>query len=238
MNLILLEHDDFIDDCRVRLHGRRHEHACEVLKVTRGKLLQVGLLNGRIGTGTVVAVNRESVELEVELRQAPPAPLPVTLVLAMPRPKVFKRVLQGLTALGVKRIILFNSWRVDKSYWQSPALDPLAIREQLVLGLEQARDTILPAVELHQRFRPFAEDSLPGIAAGTCALLAHPGSAQPCPANIPTAVTLAIGPEGGLTAYEVGKIMEAGLAPVHLGRRTLRVETAVPALIGRLSACT
>lgn len=237
MNLILLYKEDFTDDSRVRLHGRRFEHAREVLSVTRGKVLQVGLLGGKTGCGTVVAIDDNSMELDVRLETAPPAALSVTIILAMPRPKVFKRVLQGLTTLGIKRIILLNTWRVDKSYWQSPALTPDAINEQLILGLEQARDTILPTLAMQTRFKPFVEDVLPGIAAGTCALVAHPVSSQPCPANVDQAVTLAIGPEGGFTTYEIDSLTTAGLTPIHLGVRPLRVETAVPALVGRLLPC-
>ncbi len=236
MNHILLFTEDFIDCNRVRLVGRRYEHAREVLRVSSGKVLQVGLLDSKTGSGTVLAIDGNSLELEVLLESPPPEPLQMTVILAMPRPKVFKRVLQGLTALGVKRVILLNSWRVDKSYWQCPALEPSAIRELLVLGLEQARDTILPAVDLQPRFKPFVEDVLPAIAAGTCAIVAHPGSSQPCPGNVEQAITLAIGPEGGFTAYEIEKLVAAGLTPIHLGKRPLRVETAVPALIGRLLA--
>lgn len=238
MNLILLYKEDFIDINRVRLLGRRYEHAREVLKVTRGKNLQVGLLGGKTGSATVHSINEKELELEVLLNNEPPDPLPVTVILAMPRPKVFKRVLQGMTAMGVKHILLLNTWRVDKSYWQSPVLEPAAIREQLILGLEQARDTILPRVVLQSRFKPFVEDALPAIAAGTCALVAHPGSSQPCPVNTRQAVTLAIGPEGGFTTYEIEKLVAAGLTSIHIGNRPLRVETAVPALLGRLLNCT
>jgi len=238
MNLILLYKEDFTRSNRVKLFGRRYEHAREVLKVTNGKTLQVGLLGGRTGSGIVLAIDEVNLELEVLLEDEPPPPVPVTVILAMPRPKVFKRVLQGMTAIGIKQVILLNTWRVDKSYWQSPALEPKAIHEQLILGLEQARDTILPTVNLQPRFKPFVEDTLPAIAAKTCALVAHPGSSQPCPINVMQAVTLAIGPEGGFTAYEIEKLVAAGLSPIHLGNRPLRVETAVPALIGRLLACT
>jgi RsmE family RNA methyltransferase len=238
MNLILLHKEDFIGSCHVRLHGRRFEHARNVLSTTKGQIVQVGILGGKTGSGTVLAIDEISMELDVLLNVEPPSALPVTLVLAMPRPKAFKRVLQGLTTMGIKRIILLNTWRVDKSYWKSPCLAPSAIEEQLILGLEQARDTILPTVELHTRFKPFVEDTLPGIAAHTCALVAHPTSAQPCPAAVNKAITLAIGPEGGFTSYEIERLIAAGLTPVHLGPRALRVETAVPALIGRLISCS
>jgi RsmE family RNA methyltransferase len=181
MNLILLFQEDFIHDNRVRLHGRRYEHAREILKVTNGKVLQVGLFGGKTGTGTVLSVDATTIELEVRLNKQPPEPIPLTVVLAMPRPKVFKRVLQGLTAIGVKEIILLNSWRVDKSYWQSPALEPEAIRQQLILGLEQARDTMIPSVHLQQRFKPFVEDTLPEMAAETCALVAIQDRHDPAP---------------------------------------------------------
>ena len=137
--------------------------------------------------------------------------------------------------MGIKQIILLNSWRVDKSYWQSPVLEPPAIREQLILGLEQARDTILPRVELQQRFKAFVEDTLPAIAAGTCALVAHPGSSQPCPVNLQGKRHPGDRPRRWLYALRNRETdRQAGLSQVHLGDRPLRVETAVPALIGRL----
>ena len=47
-------------------------------------------------------------------------------------------------------------------------------------------------------------------------------------------MTLAIGPEGGWIPYEVELLQKAGLQPVQLGQRILRVENAVPALLARL----
>jgi RsmE family RNA methyltransferase len=237
MNLILLKQNDFISVNRARLTQRRYLHARDILRVTSGQTLRVGLLDGNIGYGTVLSIGNSCLEIEVQLDKPAPQPIPATIILALPRPKVFKRVLQGITSMGIKRVVLINTWRVDKSYWQSPALAPEAIHEQLILGLEQARDTILPTVQLERRFKPFVEDRLPAITAGTCGLVAHPGSSQPCPANITGSVTLAIGPEGGFTEYEVEKLVAAGLAPTHLGDRPLRVETAVPAFIGRLQPC-
>src|SRR5439155_1561269 len=144
--------------------------------------------DGRIGRGTVVRMVSEELELRVELDRDPPPPLPVTLILALPRPKVLNRVIAGATSLGVKRIVLINAWRVEKSYWSTPRLAPDNLRLQSILGLEQARDTILPAITLHRFFRRFVEEELPEVAAGTRALVAHPGASAPCPRGVREAV--------------------------------------------------
>jgi RsmE family RNA methyltransferase len=136
--------------------------------------------------------------------------------------------------MGVKRIILLNSFRVEKSYWQTPFLKSDAIQEQLVLGLEQAKDTVLPEVLLRDRFKPFVEDELPGFIKGTIALVAHPHAAVPCPRDLKSAATLVIGPEGGFIQYELDKLVQCGCTAVQMGERVLSVETAVPALISRL----
>jgi len=234
MNLILLEESDYISPDRIRLTGRRLDHLNAVLKAAPGDILQVGQLNGLVGTGKVIQLQAESAVLEVALDREPPPPQPITLLLALPRPKVLKRVLQGVTAMGIKQIILLNTWRVEKSYWQSPLLTPDGIREQLLLGLEQGCDTRLPELQLRPRFKPFVEDELPERVDGRLALVAHPGSSCPCPADIRQPALLAIGPEGGFLPYELDKLQAAGCQPIHLGERPLRVETAVMAILGRL----
>jgi RsmE family RNA methyltransferase len=234
MNLILLQPDDFISECRVRLSDHRREHIQKVHRAEVGAILSVGLLNGNMGTGTLVGINETSVELEVELKHAPPPALPLTLILALPRPKMLKRTLQTITAMGVKKLVLINSYRVEKSYWQTPILNPENLREQLILGLEQAKDTILPEVRIEKRFKPFVEDELGSLIAGTRALLAHPKTDELCPSQIHEPATLAIGPEGGFIEYEVEKLTEIGFEAVHIGPRILRVENAVPALLARL----
>ncbi|MCK5180564.1 MAG: 16S rRNA (uracil(1498)-N(3))-methyltransferase [Candidatus Omnitrophica bacterium] len=235
MNLILLFKDDFIDGgWRVRLSGRRHKHLRNICRVSIGDELCVGLCDGEIGIGRVTALEENVLEMEITLTTAAPAATPVTLVLALPRPIMLKRVLSTASSMGVKRIFLFHSHRVEKSFWKSPVLEEEHLRDQLILGLEQARDTVLPKVELRPLFKPFVEDELPGIARGTLSLVAHPESSDPCPRDVGEPVTLVIGPEGGFIPYEVEKLTGLGFMPVHLGERILRVEAAVPALLSRL----
>lgn len=234
MNLLLLEDADFVAADRAILQDRRLKHLHEVHRAESGDSLRVGRLGGLMGRGQLLRLEAAEAELEIRLDQPPPAKLPITLLLALPRPKMLRRVLQTVSAMGVPRLILLNSYRVEKSFWQTPFLEPAALREQLILGLEQARDTVLPEVLIEKRFKPFVEDRLPALAEGTLGLIGHPGDHPACPRAVDTPVTLAIGPEGGWIPYEVDKLREAGLQPVQLGERILRVETAVTALLARL----
>lgn len=235
MNLLLVKQADFIAPDRVRISDRRLKHLNKVHQASVGQSLRAGLLDGLQGQARLLSINSHSAELSVDFQQPPPAKLPLTLLLGLPRPKMLRRILQTVASMGVNKLVLINSYRVEKSFWQSPFLQADAIAEQLTLGLEQARDTVLPEVILAKRFKPFVEDELPALAANTRGLIAHPGNFPECPRALSEPVTLAIGPEGGWIPYEVELLRSAaGLQPVQLGERILRVETAVPALLARL----
>jgi len=211
----------------VRLAGRRLQHVASVHRAAVGDELTVGVCGGRIGRGRVLRIDHDSLDLDVTLDRDPPPPARITLVLALPRPKVLNRVIASATSMGIKQIHLINAWRVEKSYWSSPRLTEENLRLQSILGLEQARDTMLPSVTLHRLFRPFAEESLPAIARGTRALAAHPPARAPLPRGVSEPVTLAIGPEGGFIDAEIASLERAGFEAVTIGERILRVETAV-----------
>jgi len=235
MNIILLLEDDFSDDAStVTLTGRRCDHINHVHRAQLGQHLTVGLLNGKIGEGCILSISHAQVTLRVTLQTPPPPALPLTLIIALPRPKMLKRILQTCATMGVKKIIFMNSYRVEKSYWQSPLLNKESLKEQLILGLEQGKDTHLPDVTIEKRFKPFVEDRLPALCANTHAIVAHPNSSEACPSGLTSATTLLIGPEGGFIDYEIEKIIHAGCMSVNLGPRILRVETAVTALLSRL----
>ncbi len=234
MNLILLFPSDFISCDRARLTGRRFEHIRDVHRAKAGDELCVGVLDSKMGQGTVAALADDTVEMDVRLEAEAPPALPLTLIMALPRPNVLKRSLVCAASLGIKKIILLNFFRVEKSLWNSSALRPEAVREQLVLGLEQGKDTVLPRVEIHERFKPFVEDELPALVKGTLGLVAHPGTGTPPPQNVRGPVTLVIGPEGGLIDYEAEKLASLGFQMVDLGPRILRVETVLPYLVGKM----
>jgi RsmE family RNA methyltransferase len=218
----------------VRLSGRRLQHVSSVHRAAVGDALVVGVANGRIGVGTVARIDAEMLEMDIALDRDPSAALPLTLVLAVPRPKVLNRVIASAASLGIKRIVLINTWRVEKSYWKSPRLSEENLRHQSILGLEQARDTVLPSIETRRFFRAFVEDELLTLARATRALVAHPHAHDACPRDVREPVTLIIGPEGGFIDAEIASLERAGCTPVTIGERILRVETVVAFLAARL----
>lgn len=236
MNLILLSPEDIENHRLARVRDpRRLAHLREVHRARPGDILTLGIAGGALGRGELLTLDDHEATFDVSaLDQPPPPAMPVHLVLALPRPRMLARSLEHVTALGVKRITLLNTRRVEKSYWQSPELDDEKIHRHLVLGLEQARDTRLPEVTLAKGFRPFVEDRLPGLLEGRRGLVAHPGMPDDCPRGLDEPAVLLVGPEGGFIPWEVERLLEAGCHGIHLGPRILRVETAVTALLARL----
>jgi RsmE family RNA methyltransferase len=235
LNLLLFTAEDRLDSEHIEVTDHRLRHLLQVHGAAAGDSVRVGEVGGLMGQATILELQRERAVMSVVLDQPPPEKLPLRLVLALPRPKMLRRILRAVAEYGVPELHLINSYRVEKSYWQSPVLQEDTSRGYLLQGLEQSRDTVLPEVHCHQRFKPFVEDALPGLIGATQALLAHPGDYPPCPRGPHGERLLVVGPEGGFIPYEVEKLREAGCETVSLGPRILRVENAVTSLLGRLS---
>ena len=233
MNIVLLRENDWINANTVKLTDYRARHLITVLKVFANQTLRVGLINGDRGLGTVTQVSDKGVELEVALSDAPLHRHPMQLVLALPRPKMLRRVFRSVAEFGVAELHLIHSYRVEKSYWQTPHLNEDKVEMALTQGLERSGDTVLPRVIQHKRFKPFMEDVLPAISAETTLLIAHPGNSAPFAADTQRPTTLLIGPEGGFIDFEVDFAEALGAQKVSLGARILSVDTAVCAALSR-----
>ena len=212
---------------------RQLEHLQQHVKIQVGDTLKVGIRGGKRYCCEVISVAEQAIQLKALYEENVPKKLPVTLIVAMPRPKVLRRLIMDSVTLGVEKIILLHSYRVDKSYWQSPFLQQL--EQYITLGLEQAGDTIAPEIEIYKRFKPFVEDVLPSfITPQNPAYVAHPYTEQKMPFAIDHSCTVIIGPEGGFIPYEVDLLIKNGCQAVSLGNRILRTETAIPYVLGRL----
>jgi RsmE family RNA methyltransferase len=235
VNLILLEPGDMSGPEVATLTGARARHAMAVLKAAPGQVIRIGMINGTIGTGIVTSMTDRTVSLQCVFElERPPRPR-VDLLLALPRPKVLRRLWAQLAALGVGQVILTNAERVERNYFDTHVVTEACFRPLLIEGLQQARDTWLPTVTLHKQFRVLIEDNLTTLFPVGRRLVAHPGPGQ---ANAgltmidPTErVLLTVGPEGGWNAFELALLAKHGFQRFDLGGRTLRTDTACIALL-------
>lgn len=235
MNLIILEPHEVGPSGDVALSDGRATHLRKVLKVAPGDQVRVGLLDGPRGAGTVASISEETVALRCLFEtEIPPRP-PVDLLLALPRPKVMRRIWAQAAALGVGQIVLTNAARVERNYFDTHILAPECYRPLLIEGLQQARDTRLPAVSIHRQFRVLIEDQLDGLFGDGLRLMADPGAERPAGAAAREAdgrrLLLAVGPEGGWNDFERKLLAAHGFHSVGMGPRTLRTDTACIALL-------
>src|SRR4051812_38021512 len=152
----------------------------------------------------------------------PPRPA-IDLLLALPRPKVMRRLWAQLAALGVGQIILTNAERVERNYFDTHVLDEACYRPLLIEGMQQSRDTRLPVVSLHRQFKVLVEDHLDTLSDARLRLAAHPGATMSAGTSVRQSrderVLLAIGPEGGWNNFELSLLEAGGFQQVSLGPR-------------------
>lgn len=231
MNIILLPAQPNDEYWQIQ-DPRQLAHLKQYLNVQVGDQLKVGLLNQARYLTEVVEITEKEVRIKPLVQQPVPAKLPVTLIVALPRPKVLRRLVMDSVSLGVDKLVLIHSYRVDKSYWQTPFLTKLD--EYVQLGLEQAGDVFTPEIVLEKRFKPFVEDRLAIWSKDRPTFVGHPYAEQRMPMAFNQPCQVVIGPEGGFIPYEIDLMQKNGCQSMSLGNRILRTETAVATILARL----
>ena len=254
MNRILFEKDEIVDG-RVMFSDERAEHVLNVLHGAVGQTLKTGELDGLIGTSVIKEIRdlHERAEgsaqrgsgllagtVVVECTHTETAEEPwFDLVLALPRPRVMKRLLPQLTALGVGKIVLVGAEKVEKSFWGAQLLKSEIYRPLLVDGLMQCGTSRVPTIRCERNFRRYAETQMADEFAGTEKIVAHPTPSEckmenvKCKMREDSRFVFAIGPEGGWTEDEVALIENKGFVRCSLGSRILRTDTATIALVAQ-----
>ena len=236
MNRILFEADE-IKDGVATFGGERAEHVMNVLHGEVGQVLKTGEINGLIGTSVITDISTpSSLSITVTCSHTEKSLAPwIDLILAPPRPRVMKRLLPQLAALGVGRIFLVGAKKVEKDFWGATLLKSENYRPLLIDGLMQAGTSILPTLETRRNFRKFIKEELDALFPSATRIIAHPydGTQTLKHSNTQT-LLLAIGPEGGWTDDEVTLLEEHGFARYSLGSRILRTDTATVALLAQL----
>jgi RsmE family RNA methyltransferase len=235
VNLILLEQHELTNAGMVELSDRRAEHIRNVLHAGLGTSIRAGVINGPRGQATIVELSADRVVLRCAFDEsAPPAPK-VDLLLALPRPKVMRRLWAQLAAMGVGRIILTNASKVERVYFDTHVLQPETYRPLMIEGLQQSQDTQIPEVTIRKQLKILVEDELDILFPYGGRLLADPAAQNRIRdlifADPGMRVLVAVGPEGGWTDYELDLLNRHGFRPVSMGQRTLRADTACIAVL-------
>lgn len=229
MNLILISPEECVGG-RCVLRDARADHLRTVLRVAAGDRFLAGVVDGPIGTATVREVSADAVAFTFAPEREGPPPW-YDLVLALTRPRSLRRILFQSATMGVRDLFLVGAEKVEKSYFHMHLLRPEEYRPVLIDGLMQGKSTAMPRVRLIPKLRDLWA-ALPEVGAR---LIADPAPNMGAPALGPGAPIIAIGPDGGWTDAERAAFAAHGFAPVSLGPRPLRTDTAavaLPAVVG------
>ena len=240
MNRILFEKGEIVGGTAT-FGGDRAAHVLNVLHGEVGQTLKTGEIDGPIGTSEIIAIERGgngpivSVKTCHDRESLKPW---IDIVLAPPRPRVMKRLLPQLAAMGVGRIVLVGAKKVEKDFWGATLLKEENYRPLLIDGLMQSGTSVMPEILCRRNFRRFLDDELDATFPDSSRIVAHPSpDASRAPASSKRPL-LAIGPEGGWTDEEVRTLIAKGFMCHSLGPRILRTDTATIALIATLSVAT
>ncbi len=238
MNRILFEAEELDADGRATFGGFRAEHVLTVLHGEPGQILRTGVLDGPVGTAVVERIDGQSVTVRCDHGDQSLPPW-IDLVLAPPRPRVLKRLLPQLAAMGVGRIVLVGAAKVEKAFWGAQLLKEVIYRPLLVDGLMQAGTTAVPTISQERSFARWLDGGRfeEHFRGHPDRIVAHPGPVScggPRTACGGPRPVLAIGPEGGWTDAEVALLEAHGFRRFSLGPRILRTDTAAIALLARL----
>lgn len=244
MNLIILNQNDLVGDSIYCVNDHRAVHLLKVLKIEPGDKIRVGILNGPSGQAIINSIECDQVTIQVFGLSAIATPkVEIDLICALPRPQTLKKLLSVSAAMGVRKLMLIRSNRVEKSFFDSQLLKNREIDRFLIEGLAQGKRTRMPLVSVHDRFRPFFEDELKlnEDSSAELRLLADPDATQTLDRIFSerySSVLIAIGPEGGWNDFEVELITGLNFKQYTLGRSVLRVEYAVTSALAQLEMLT
>jgi RsmE family RNA methyltransferase len=211
---------------------QRAEHILKVLRRQIGDTFDVGLVDGPLGKGTLVATTDAALTLTFTWGHQPPPADPITLLLGLPRPQTARDILRDATTLGVGALHFVATERSDPNYAAATLWTSGEWRRHCLAGAAQAFATRLPAVTSDCSLAT-ALAALPAAATRRLALDNYEATCPLSECHIlgETPVVLALGPERGWGPADRAALRAHGFTLVHLGTRVLRSETAVIAAL-------
>jgi len=230
------------DNERLSLDPSESHHAINVLRLKAGQEVELFDGRGKTATARITEMNRSSVAVEVEeVEFLPPREwATVNLAFAVPKGKRLDWLLEKATELGAASLqpVIFERSVVEFDSFTEPKRQKWLTH--CIAAAKQSRLNFLPEIKEPIRISDYAS----GCASRT-GCLAMFGDNSKDSLQIPQVLfpwrpgqpmCILVGPEGGLTKDEFAAVRSAGIAPIRLGETTLRVETAVIALLAGVLA--
>ena len=219
----------------VSLTGEDFHYLARVLRMREGDECPAVDARGGRYIMRLARLGRAGCDCELTPRAGGQSPSPgfeLTLIQCLPKGRKIDLIVRQATEAGVARIVpLYSENSLVRPGQDDARLSRL--RRIAREALQQSGSARLPEIEEPRKLASIVEG---GADWGT-ALLFHeqPVAATPLHqllAGSPRAVSILIGPEGGLSGREVELLVAAGFTPVHFEGNILRVETAALYAIG------
>ncbi|XOZ35086.1 16S rRNA (uracil(1498)-N(3))-methyltransferase [Halomonadaceae bacterium KBTZ08] len=213
------------------LDGNAAHHAGTVLRLAAGDRMVVFNGDGLDYPAEILEAGRKRLTLRIETPYDPgtESPLAITLGQVISRGDRMDYAIQKATEMGATTIQPLDSARCEVR------LNPERERKRLrnwqqvaISAAEQCGRARIPTIQSPMKLGDWLTDRDEEVAL----VLHHEGQPPSAQAIKPASVALLIGPEGGLNDDELTSAANAGFAPLALGPRVLRTETAPVAAIG------
>lgn len=238
MNIIILTSKDCFRERHYHIYDERFVHIKTILKSENNDVIEIGILNYARGKGKISEITDNYVIIEiVELFETSKSDYNIEIICALPRPQTLKKVLITCATMGIKKLHLIRSEKVEKSYFHSPLLKEENYTKYLIEGLSQGKRTLMPDVSINDRFKVFFNNTFQLNNSDSTLLLAHPSMDKYLNNFHPFKnknVILAIGPEGGWNDFEIELMITKGFKPFKISESILRVENAVTAALAQI----
>jgi 16S rRNA (uracil1498-N3)-methyltransferase len=219
-----------IENGRLRVEGDEVKHIRKVLRLKAGDEIVVFDDTGKEYEGRIVEEGPSSVEITVQnmFISEKESHLGITLAQSLLKGEKMDYLIQKATELGVKEIVPFLSSRAIPRVEKTNALKRHRRWKKIAVeASKQCGRGVVPRIEPLQDYSGIVQNISPDFL--RLVLLEKEGARLKETlegSKEKKQIFFIVGPEGGLTPEEVGLAKQNGFAPVTLGKRILRAETA------------
>lgn len=225
----------------VALDERRSHHLVRVLRLGAGAALEAFDGQGGAFAATIDTADprRCLLRLGEPIARAVESPLHITLAQCLSTADRMDWTIEKAVELGANAIVPLSSARSQVRLDAARAARKLEHWRHIVeSACTQSGRARLPALSPLQPLRDYISAASQAAAEPVRRLVLDPEAGTPLSSSAVRGVPLVllVGPESGLSADELQAARDAGFAPVALGPRILRTETAGLAAIAALQA--